>query len=106
MAERIKMTRSTGNVFADAGFEPEQAANLALRSTLMIQGRQVVEKLNTTQAIAAKRLGVTQSRLNLLLHGKIDLFTIDSLVVMLARAGYRTELKVKRLPTKLVPVAA
>lgn len=35
----IKMTRGTGNVFADLGFPAAEAANLQLRSTLMIQLR-------------------------------------------------------------------
>ena len=102
MAEKLKMTRSSGNVFIDLGFKPEEAANLALRSSLMIQVRQAVSKLALTQVQAAKLLGVTQSRLNQLLKGKIDLFSIDALVNMLARAGYQTEVKVRRLPRKAV----
>lgn len=100
MAGKIKITQSSGNVFLDLGFSSEEAANLALRASLMIQVRQAVDKMAATQVQAAKRLGVTQSRLNLLLNGKIDLFSIDALVNMLARAGYQTELKVRRLPKK------
>ena len=102
MAEKLKMTRSSGNVFIDLGSKPEEAANLALRSSLMIQVRQAVSKMALTQVQAAKLLGVTQSRLNLLLNGKIDLFSIDALVNMLACAGYQTEVKVRRLPKKAV----
>ncbi len=98
MATKMKTTRGSGNVFLDLGFNAEQAANLALRSSLMIQVRLAVEKMAATQVEAAKHLGVTQSRLNLLLNGKIELFSIDALVNMLARAGYQTEVRVKRLP--------
>ena len=104
MANKLKMTRSTGNVFVDLGFKPEEAANLALRTSLMIQVRHAVAKWALTQVQAAKLLGVTQSRLNLLLNGKIDLFSIDALVNMLARAGYLTQVRVKRLPVSKVAV--
>ena len=49
-----------------------------------------------TQAEAAKRLGVTQPRISDLMRGKVDLFSLDTLVDMLALAGRRVELKVKR----------
>ena len=101
MTEKLTMTRGSGNVFLDMGFDPERAANLALRSSLMIQVRVAVAKMKVTQTVAAKQLGVTQSRLNLLLNGKIDLFTIDALVNMLARAGYQTTVRCKRLPGKV-----
>jgi predicted XRE-type DNA-binding protein len=49
-----------------------------------------------TQAEGAKRLGLTQPRLNALLKGKIHLFSLDALVNMLARAGMSAEIKVKK----------
>lgn len=49
-----------------------------------------------TQAQAAKRFGVTQPRINDLLRGKIDKFSLDALVNMLATAGMRVELRVKK----------
>jgi predicted XRE-type DNA-binding protein len=90
----MKMTKSSGNVFADLGFDPEEAANLALRSELMIYLKKIVEKNGLTQSAAAKRFGVTQPRLNQLLKGKIELFSVDALVNMLARAGYTAQIKV------------
>jgi predicted XRE-type DNA-binding protein len=100
MVERLKMTRGSGNVFVDVGFDPEEAANLALRASLMNQVRDAVGKMKLTQVEAAKKIGLTQSRLNLLLKGHIHLFSIDALVNMLAKAGYRTDVRVKRLPVK------
>ena len=40
-----------------------------------------------TQAVAARRLGVTQPRLNDLLRGKIDRFSLDTLIDLATRAG-------------------
>jgi predicted XRE-type DNA-binding protein len=44
------------------------------------------------QAEAAKLLGVTQPRVSDLMRGRIDLFSIDTLIDMLARLGVRTRL--------------
>ena len=86
---RLKVTRSTGNVFEDLGFDKETAENLRIRSALMIEIDQFIRRRRLTQAQAAKLLGVSQPRVSDLMRGKIGLFTIDMLVNMLARAGRR-----------------
>jgi predicted XRE-type DNA-binding protein len=48
------------------------------------------------KARAARRLGVPQSRLDELLRGEIDEFSIDALINMLSEAGMRVELRVKK----------
>lgn len=89
---RIKMTPSSGNVFADLGFDREEAEHLRIRSDLMIAVRKIIEARSLTQARAAELFGVTQPRISNLVHGKIDLFSIDTLVDMLARAGVHVEI--------------
>lgn len=91
---KIKMTRGSGNVFADIGFDREQAGNLLLRAQLMSRIRQAARGL--TQRDAAVLFGVSQPRLNDLLRGKIDKFSLDALVNMLGHAGMRVELKVRK----------
>lgn len=54
------------------------------------------EARDMTQAQAAKLFGVTQPRINDLLRGKIDKFSLDALVNMLAAAGLRVEMRVKK----------
>jgi predicted XRE-type DNA-binding protein len=49
-----------------------------------------------TQAQAAKRFRVSQPRINDLLRGKIEKFSLDALVNMLAAAGLRVEMRVKK----------
>lgn len=88
------ITPSSGNVFEDLGFDAEEAANLKLRSTLAIELARYVEAEGLTQAEAADRLGVTQPRVSDLVRGKIDRFTVDALVNMLARVGRRVEVSV------------
>jgi predicted XRE-type DNA-binding protein len=50
-----------------------------------------------TQARAAKLFGVSQPRISDLMRGKINLFSIDNLVRLLAAAGLRVDLKVKKV---------
>jgi len=89
---KTKVVRSSGNVFQDLGFTPEGAEHLKIRSTLMIHLRKVIEARGMKQAEAAKLLGVTQPRISDLLQGKIHLFSIDTLIDMLARLGIRAKL--------------
>lgn len=88
-----KVVPSSGNVFADLGFPPEEAAILAMRADLMAQLRLVVEKRNWTQVEAAKVLGISQSRVSDLMRGKWDKFSLDMLVTLATRAGLHCELK-------------
>jgi predicted XRE-type DNA-binding protein len=94
MATRIR--RSSGNVFRDLGFPPADAENLKLRSELMIALGKLIEARSLTQVQAAALLGVSQPRISDLVRGKIDRFSIDTLVAMLGHAGVRVQLVVPR----------
>jgi len=92
----IKAHRASGDVFRDVGFAPQDAANLRIRSELMIQVRKLIQRRRLTQAAAAKLFGVTQPRVSDLVRGRIDLFSIDMLVKMLSEAGVKVRLVVAR----------
>lgn len=94
MKAKTRIIRGSGNVFQDVGFPRREAENLLLRAQLMSRIRDVAR--GTTQVEAARRFGVRQPRLNDLLKGKIDKFSLDALVNMLAHAGMRVEIQVKR----------
>ena len=96
MTKRIKITEGSDNVFRDIGFGEVEAENLKLRSDLMIRIEKYVKQSGMTQAEAARELGITQPRLNQLLKGKIQLFSLDALVNMLAQAGMRVSMTVKK----------
>ena len=74
---------------------PQEALNMKLRSELMMQIRQTIEANRWTQKKAAKQLGVTQPRISDLSRGKIDLFSLDMLVNMLASMGEEVEIKIQ-----------
>lgn len=93
MSKRV--TPSTGNVFEDLGFSREEAENLRIRSALMRSLKRIIDDSGLTQAMAADAFGVTQPRISDLVRGKIELFSIDTLVNMLAAAGHHVEISVE-----------
>jgi len=90
-----KIRRSSGNVFRDLGFSAEEAANLTLRADLMVALSKVIKARRLTQAKAAALFGVTQPRVSDLIRGKINRFSVDTLVAMLGHAGARVKLVVR-----------
>jgi predicted XRE-type DNA-binding protein len=75
---------------------PEAAANMKARSQLMIAICDRVEAWATTQATAAKRLGLTQPRMNDLMRGRISKFSLDALMNLASRAGLTVRLQVRK----------
>lgn len=73
---------------------PAQAENMKVRSSLMIALKERIEAQDLSQADAAKLFGVTQPRISDLMRGKITLFSIDTLINMLACAGLHIELHI------------
>ena len=87
-----KIVRSSGNMFADLGFPPEEAAVLAMRAELMTKLRLQIERSKWTQLEASKQLGIAQSRVSDLVRGKWEKFSLDMLDTLAARAGRRPKL--------------
>ena len=90
------VTPAGGNVFADLGFPPAEAENLKLRSQLMTALLDLIAKRGLTQVQAARLFGVAQPRISDLSRGRIDRFTVDALVNMLANAGVKVRMLIGR----------
>ncbi len=75
---------------------PQESENMRLRSRLMTALSERITTQAWTQKQAAGRLGVTQPRISDLVRGKIDLFSLDSLVNMVAAAGLHVEMSVEQ----------
>jgi predicted XRE-type DNA-binding protein len=93
----IRVTESSGNVFRDVGFPRDEAEHLLVRADLLIQLQKALKARSLTQSKAAKLLGVTQPRVSDLLRGRIDLFSTDTLIDMLARVGIGVRVVLKPL---------
>lgn len=92
----VRIRRSSENLFKDLGFAEEEAENLKIRADLMIELTSLIEAQGLTQEAAAKLLGVTQPRISDLMRGKIDRFSVDSLIEMLGHAGASVSFVVTR----------
>ena len=75
---------------------PGEAANMKARAELMRAITEYVRSSGMTQAEAAMTLGVTQPRISDLMRGKVDVFSIDTLVNMLAAAEIRLEMRLRK----------
>jgi predicted XRE-type DNA-binding protein len=89
-----KTIKSRGNVFVDLGFAPEEAAVLKMRADLMGDLREFIRDSRLTQARAAKRLGITQSRVSDLVRGRWEKFNLEMLIKLTARAGRKVQVRV------------
>ena len=56
----------------------------------------IIEARGLTQARAAELFGVTQPRISDLVRGKIDRFSIDTLIEMLGHAGVNVQIVLGR----------
>jgi predicted XRE-type DNA-binding protein len=74
----------------------EGAASIKAKAALMMALSEHIRGQAWTQAQAAKRLHVTQPRVSDLMRGRIDLFSLDTLVDMAALAGLEPEVRLKQ----------
>jgi predicted XRE-type DNA-binding protein len=90
---RKDIVNSTGNVFIDLGYSPDEAAILQMRADLMADLRKRIKAKRLTQAKAAEILGVSQSRISDLIRGKWERFSLEMLITLATRAGMRVSLR-------------
>ena len=81
-------TKGHENIFVDCGFSGAEAENLRIRADMMIGLRNYIRTKRFTQAKAAKILRVSQPRVYDLVHGRIELFSVDMLNRMLSQATW------------------
>ncbi len=75
---------------------PQEAASMKARSTLMMELAAVIQERGMTQAEAAELFGVTQPRVSDLMRGKVNLFSLDTLMDMASTAGMSPVVKVSK----------
>ncbi|WP_144940270.1 helix-turn-helix transcriptional regulator [Pseudomonas alabamensis] len=75
-----------------ATHDTEKASKMALKMDLSIFITDRIKKMGLKQHEAAVKLNVTQSRISELANGKIEKFTLDAMMDMLDKLGFRTGL--------------
>ena len=87
------IVNSSGNVFTDLGYSPDEAAIFQMRADLMADLRKFVKARRLTQARAAEIFGISQSRVSDLVRGKWEKFSLEMLITLATRAGMNVTLK-------------
>lgn len=94
--QKIQITESSGNVFADLGLP--DAEELQAKAMLTSQISRLLKKKGLIQSEAAVQLGITQPKVSNLLRGKFSEFSTDTLRKYLNALGADVELVVKVRP--------
>lgn len=89
------VTPAGANIFLDLGFPPGEAENLKIRADLMREIMGIIRERVMKQKKAAELFGVSQPRISELMRGRINEFSIDSLVNMLAHAGMTVDVSIR-----------
>lgn len=95
MRPKLKRQRFA-NIWDALEDSPAAAANMTMRSDLLIALRQRIVGWKVTQGEAARRLGITQPRLNDLLRGRIAKFSLDALINLANQAGIHVRLRIDK----------
>ncbi|MGH9798842.1 MAG: helix-turn-helix domain-containing protein [Blastocatellia bacterium] len=83
---------SSGNVFADLGFDPAKAAVLKMRADLLNDLRLHLKQSGLAQQQIAERFHLAPARVAALLEGDWEKFSLESLIILAARAGLKVSL--------------
>lgn len=97
-AKKSKIDYEVGsdNVFMDLGFEnPDESL---VKSDLIFKISQIVKRKKYTQIQVAKIIGVDQPRVSLLIRGRLDLFSVETLMNFLNSLGQDVQIVVKPKP--------
>jgi predicted XRE-type DNA-binding protein len=91
----IPFENSSGNVFADIGFAPAEAAELTVKSALITSISDTIKARKLTQQEAARLCGTDQPTLSKVLRGRMESVTIDRLTAWLTALGRTVEIRVR-----------
>ena len=91
-------TERFSNVWDALEDTPQQAANMRLRSKLLLALCNTIRSWELSQKAAAERLNISQPRLNDVLNGKVDKFSLDALVNLSAAAQLEVDICLSPLP--------
>ncbi len=88
-----KITRSSGNVYADLGIENPQEH--ALKTELIRRIARAIKAQFLNQAAAAKKLGIGQPDVSKMLAGQVQQFSVERLLRFLVALGHDVKIVVE-----------
>jgi predicted XRE-type DNA-binding protein len=98
MAEQIRVTKSSGNVFADLGLP--NADERLVKATLAIEIGRIIKARKLTQQAAARLMGIDQPKVSHLLRGRLSGFSTERLLGFLTALGRDVEIVVRTPPRR------
>jgi predicted XRE-type DNA-binding protein len=93
MRIKEKVHRGSGNVFADIGVAYPQRT--LARAQIMFRIAGIIKERGLTQKEASELLGVPQSKISCLVNGKLSMFSLDLLLVLLNRLDRDVDIIIK-----------
>ncbi|WP_374942260.1 helix-turn-helix domain-containing protein [Sphingomonas sp.] len=102
MTETIEYEEGSGNVFADIGFAPPDAARLSHKADLVGVLHRAQRERNLSQIAFSRLVGIPQPRLSKLYNGKLDGMSTDKLLDAVARVGAHVTIRVEAHPNTSV----
>ncbi len=94
--EEMKVTRSSGNVFADMGLPDADDALAKAKVAYVINS--VIKRRKLTQVKAGEILGLDQANVSRLMCGRLNGFTLDRLFRLLNALDIDVEVTFKEKP--------
>lgn len=98
MTDKIKYTKSSGNVFEDMGFK--DAKERLVKADLALRINQIINERKLKQVAAAKLLGVNQPKISAIANGRLDDFSIERLIEFLNKLDQDVEIMVHSKPKR------
>lgn len=95
MTDDVKVTPSSGNLFADLGFDHPQEL---MKAKPVRELRAIIKRRRLTQEKAAALMGLEQPDVSALVVGRTGKFSIDRLVRCLGKLDYRVDVVVRHKP--------
>src|ERR1700733_10979847 len=92
----VRVTRGSGNVFADLGFA--NPAREQLKAQLTLQIYRLIKARGLTQAEAGKLLSIKQPHVSALMRGQSGAYSVERLMEFLTALGQDVMISVK--PTR------
>ncbi len=80
----MSMIEIKGSIFDATELDPAVAEQLKIKAGIAKKLSRYIQRRKMTQTEAAKAMKVSRTRVNEMVNGRIDKFTIDALVAMAA----------------------
>jgi phage-related protein/predicted XRE-type DNA-binding protein len=98
---KIRVERSSGNVFADLGLK--DAAEKKTRVRLAVAINDILRKSHLSQSASAARLGINQPKISALANYRLEGFSVERLMNFLNALGRDVEIVIRRPPSRRTP---